>query len=106
PATAAPIDCSPTGLPIGTQIFGPYLEDCTTITFAELLEREFGGFAPAQVTSVAMRTSRRREPQRQRARRRLSLYLVKPVLNGRTGEVTTLPGPIFGAEGSRLGPGR
>jgi len=43
----APIDCSPTGLPIGTQIIGPYLEDCTTNTFAELLEWEFGGFVPA-----------------------------------------------------------
>jgi amidase len=28
------------------QIIGPYLEDCTTIAFAELLEREFGGFVP------------------------------------------------------------
>jgi amidase len=46
PATAAPIDHSPTGLPIGVQIIGPYLEDRTTIGFAELLEREFGGFAP------------------------------------------------------------
>jgi amidase len=46
PATAAPIDCSPTGLPIGVQIIGPYLEDRTTIVFAELLEREFGGFVP------------------------------------------------------------
>ena len=46
PATAVPIDKSPTGLPIGVQIIGPYLEDRTTIAFAELLEREFGGFAP------------------------------------------------------------
>jgi amidase len=46
PATAAPIDRSPTGLPIGVQIIGPYLEDRTTIAFAELLEREFGGFVP------------------------------------------------------------
>jgi len=44
PATVAPIDLSPTGLPIGVQIIGPYLEDRTTITFAALLEREFGGF--------------------------------------------------------------
>jgi amidase len=28
------------------QIVGPYLEDRTTIAFAELTEREFGGFAP------------------------------------------------------------
>jgi amidase len=44
PATAAPIDRSESGLPIGVQIVGPYLEDRTTIAFAELLEREFGGF--------------------------------------------------------------
>jgi amidase len=46
PATAVPIDRSPSGLPIGVQIIGPYLEDRTTIAFAELLEREFGGFLP------------------------------------------------------------
>jgi amidase len=46
PATVAPIDRSPTGLPIGAQIIGPFLEDRTTIAFAGLLEREFGGFAP------------------------------------------------------------
>lgn len=46
PATAAPINRSPTGLPIGIQIIGPYLEDRTTIAFAELVEREFGGFVP------------------------------------------------------------
>ncbi len=44
PASAIPIDRSPNGLPIGVQIIGPYLEDVTTITFASLLEREFGGF--------------------------------------------------------------
>jgi amidase len=44
PATAAPIDRSEAGLPIGIQIIGPYLEDRTTIAFAELIEREFGGF--------------------------------------------------------------
>ncbi|MGJ0392225.1 MAG: amidase [Methylocystis sp.] len=46
PATVAPIDRTETGVPIGVQIIGPYLEDRTTIGFAELLEREFGGFAP------------------------------------------------------------
>jgi amidase len=44
PATAAPIDHSEIGLPIGVQIIGPYLEDRTTIRFAKLVEREFGGF--------------------------------------------------------------
>ena len=46
PATAIPIDRSETGLPIGVQIVGPYLEDRTTIAFAQLIEREFGGFVP------------------------------------------------------------
>jgi amidase len=44
PATAVPIGLSPGGLPIGVQIIGPYLEDRTTLRFAELIEREFGGF--------------------------------------------------------------
>jgi amidase len=44
PATAMPIGLSNDGLPIGMQIIGPYLEDRTTIAFADLLEREFGGF--------------------------------------------------------------
>jgi amidase len=46
PATVAPIDKTESGLPIGVQIVGPYLEDNTTIAFAQLLEREFGGFVP------------------------------------------------------------
>jgi len=44
PATAMPIGRSDDGLPIGMQIVGPYLEDRTTIAFAELAEHEFGGF--------------------------------------------------------------
>jgi amidase len=43
PATAMPIGRSDEGLPIGMQVIGPYLEDRTTIAFAELAEREFGG---------------------------------------------------------------
>jgi amidase len=46
PATAAPIGLSDTGLPIGVQIVGPYLEDRTPIAVAALIEREFGGFVP------------------------------------------------------------
>jgi amidase len=45
PATVAPIGQT-NGLPIGVQIIGPYLEDTTTIRFAQLIEREFGGFVP------------------------------------------------------------
>jgi amidase len=46
PATAVPIGMSKAGLPLGIQIIGPYLEDRTTIQFARLLEKKFGGFAP------------------------------------------------------------
>jgi amidase len=44
PATTVPIDRAETGLPIGAQIVGPFLEDRTTLAFAALIEREFGGF--------------------------------------------------------------
>jgi amidase len=46
PATAAPFGATRDGLPIGVQIIGPYLEDRTTLAFAGLIEREFGGFRP------------------------------------------------------------
>jgi amidase len=46
PATVAPIGFSESGLPIGVQIIGGYLEDNTTIAFAGMIEREFGGFKP------------------------------------------------------------
>jgi len=46
PATVAPIDRDDGALPVGVQIVGPYLEDRTTIAFARLIEREFGGFTP------------------------------------------------------------
>jgi amidase len=44
PATAMPIGRDEAGLPIGMQIIGPFLEDRTTLAFAALVEREFGGF--------------------------------------------------------------
>ena len=44
PSTAMPIALSSEGLPIGMQIIGPAMEDRTTIAFAELIEREYGGF--------------------------------------------------------------
>jgi amidase len=46
PATAMPIGVGASGLPVGIQIIGPYLEDRSTLAFAELAEREFGGFTP------------------------------------------------------------
>jgi amidase len=44
PATTVPIGRSADGLPIGMQIVGGYLDDRTTLAFASLVEREFGGF--------------------------------------------------------------
>lgn len=46
PATAMPIGRSDEGLPIGVQAVGAMYEDRTTLRFAELVEREFGGFEP------------------------------------------------------------
>jgi len=46
PATVAPIGHGESGLPIGVQIIGGYLQDHTTIAFAGLIERAFGGFTP------------------------------------------------------------
>jgi hypothetical protein len=43
PATVAPIGHSESGLPIGVQIIGGYLQDHTTIAFAGLIEHAFGG---------------------------------------------------------------
>lgn len=42
PATVAPIGRTRSGLPIGAQFIGPFLEDLTTIGFAGLVEAEFG----------------------------------------------------------------
>jgi amidase len=42
PATAFPIGATKGGLPIGAQAMGAYLEDLTTIAFAEAVERELG----------------------------------------------------------------
>jgi amidase len=44
PATAMPIGLSPAGLPIGVQVIGPFLEDRTTIAFAQCIEQAMGGF--------------------------------------------------------------
>jgi amidase len=44
PATVAPVGRTEGGLPVGIQIMGPYWEDATPITFADLLTRELGGF--------------------------------------------------------------
>jgi len=44
PATAFPVGQTGSGLPIGLQAIGPYLEDRTPICFAALVAQESGGF--------------------------------------------------------------
>lgn len=44
PATAMPIGLGSSGLPVGVQIIGPYLEDRTTLAFAQLAEQAFAGY--------------------------------------------------------------
>jgi amidase len=46
PATVAPVGRTKDGLPVGIQIMGPFWEDATPITFADLLAQEVGGFTP------------------------------------------------------------
>lgn len=46
PATSAPVGVTPEGLPVNVQIIGDYLDDHTTIQFAELLAEVRGGFQP------------------------------------------------------------
>src|SRR5437870_4610491 len=54
PATTAPAGLSKSGLPVGLQIVGPFLEDATPIAFAQLLAREIGGFqSPGGYGSVS-----------------------------------------------------
>jgi len=44
PATVAPVGNTRSGLPVGLQIMGPYLEDATPIAFASRLATAIGGF--------------------------------------------------------------
>jgi amidase len=46
PSTVAPIGRADDGMPVGVQIVGPQYGDLTSIRFAELIEREYGGFVP------------------------------------------------------------
>lgn len=46
PTTSAPVGRTDEGLPVGIQIVGPYLEDLTTIDFAQRLAKVIGGFEP------------------------------------------------------------
>jgi len=51
PSTCAPVGRTPSGLPVGLQIVGPYLEDRTTIDFAARLADVIGGYAPPDSAS-------------------------------------------------------
>jgi amidase len=44
PCTVAPVGFTDSGLPVGVQIMGPYLEDGTTIQFAKLMSEIVGGY--------------------------------------------------------------
>ena len=46
PSTVAPMGLTPEGLPAGVQIITRQYGDYTSIRFAELLEKEYGGFIP------------------------------------------------------------
>ncbi len=46
PSTAFPGGLNDAGLPLGLQAIGPYLEDRTTLRFAQLVEREWYRFEP------------------------------------------------------------
>ncbi len=46
PATVVPVGHTASGLPVGIQIVGPYLEDRTTLAAAGLIEKLLGGFVP------------------------------------------------------------
>lgn len=46
PATVVPVGRTPSGLPVGIQIVGPYLEDRTTLAAARCVEELLGGFVP------------------------------------------------------------
>jgi amidase len=46
PATVVPVGLTSSGLPVGVQIVGPYLEDRTTLAVASEIEKLLGGFVP------------------------------------------------------------
>ncbi len=53
-ATAFPLGLSESGLPLGAQAIGPFLEDRTPIRFAQLVEQALGGFtAPPEYAQDA-----------------------------------------------------
>jgi amidase len=51
PATAIPTGRFIDGMPMGLQVVGPFLEDRTTLRFAQLSEAALGGFTPPPLSS-------------------------------------------------------
>jgi amidase len=51
PATARPLGRSKTGLPIGVQLVGPFMEDRTCLAAARLLDELWGGFEPPSLVA-------------------------------------------------------
>jgi len=54
-ATAIPIGFTRSGLPLGAQVIGPFLEDYTPIRFAQTIEQEFGGFVKPPALDCELR---------------------------------------------------
>src|SRR4029450_7628737 len=46
PATVVPVGRTASGLPVGIQIVGPYLEDRTTLAVGRRITAVLGGFTP------------------------------------------------------------
>jgi amidase len=46
PATVVPVGRTRSGLPVGVQIVGPYLEDRTTLAVGRCVSERLGGFTP------------------------------------------------------------
>lgn len=46
PSTVVPVGFTPSGLPVGIQVVGPYLEDRSTLFVAARLAELNGGFVP------------------------------------------------------------
>lgn len=49
PVTVPPVARTASGLPVGMQVVGPYLEDRTTIAFARAVEPVLGGYEPPAI---------------------------------------------------------
>ena len=55
PATTAPVGRTRSGLPVGLQIMGPFLEDATPLDIAARVEQVIGGFVPPPALAAGAR---------------------------------------------------